>query len=263
MPSLDFVDVSLWQGDIDWDALTVPAVVKATEALFVDRWWGDNATEGRRTGKLMGAYHFLDHRYDGTLQADTFLNAVQPLPGELLVFDWETDSTGTVPDYDLVAAFVAHVRERGHGDALRMYGNEWHAAHALQLEVPFWCAWYGDVEDKVRARDACAWQYSSDGQVPGIAGRVDVNMILDERWLGMPSAAEIAEAVWSRGISLAGTPYPASEVLGYIHAEITRPDLFQARLVAAIDAATGPASVELSGDEIARLAAALIAQIPK
>jgi hypothetical protein len=121
-----------------------------------------------------------------------------------------------------------------------------------------WDAWIGGLCGHAHAPENDHWD-PGDLDMHAVLGYA-LNTLGDD---DMPSASEIAEAVWSRPISLAGTNYPASEVLGFLHAELTRPDLLQARLVAAIDTAIGPEGIDLTGDEIARLAAALIAQIPK
>lgn len=250
MPLVDFVDVSMYQGDIDWLAVPCPAVIKATEgATYTDPRFAQNQAGARCAGKAMGWYHFLSSQSAGAAQAAHFLDTVQPLPDELLCLDWETDSSGVRPDPEQAKAWIDMVRACGWSQ-VRLYGNEWLAAYALQWEVPFWCAWYGDAEQQVRDRDAVAWQWSSEQYVDGIAGRVDVNMVLDPaRWEGehMPSAEEIAQAVWAHQLTKTGRPEdgsPASQWVLWLHDELTKPGELQQRLVTALSAALPPGSVD-------------------
>lgn len=264
---IDFVDVSEHQGQIWWDQVPCPAVIKATEGkTFIDRMFRANRDGARLFGRCMGFYHFLASTSDGSDQARFFLDTVGPLePGELLVLDWETDSIGVRPDEHTAAMFVDTIVAAGHKDRLRLYANNWGAAYAAEWGVPFWCAWYGDVEDRVRNLGAAAWQWSSSGQVAGITSRVDTNQILTPEWTGalMATAAEIAEAVWTRPISLAGQNYPAAEVLGFVHGELTRPDLLVRRIVDAVaelDTEIGLTDRELralAGHVVRELAAAI------
>lgn len=247
MPVIDFVDVSVYQGDIDWPLVPVPAIIKATEGQsFTDPRFSQNRAGARATGKCMGWYHFLASTSAGDAQANHFLDTVQPLPDELLCLDWETDSIGVRPDPNQASDWIHTVRARGYGN-IRLYGNEWLAAYALQWQVPFWCAWYGNAEQQVRDRNAVAWQWSSSEFVDGIPSRVDVNQILDpDLWLG--DSAMTAEQF----AAMLGTParanngvveiqlsdgnwYPFAAVLQYIHTEASR------------DNAGGPLTISLTG----------------
>lgn len=98
-----------------------------------------------------------------------------------------------------------------------------------------------------------------------LAGRLPalIAQATQEPDMSFPTAAEIAEAVWSRPVGAGGQIHAAANVLGFIVDELQRPDLLQERLVGALTAAVPAARVDLDGDEIARLAGALIAQIPR
>ena len=89
------VDVSAYQGEIDWDVLEKQeidfAFVKATEgSSFVDRRFIQNYEEARKTDLRIGAYHFFSFDSSGKTQAENFIKNV-PVDDEMLppVVDFE------------------------------------------------------------------------------------------------------------------------------------------------------------------------------
>lgn len=81
------VDVSSYQGDIDWPALVGGdldfAYIKATEgSSHVDRRFTENWEGARDSGVLFGAYHFLSFESSGEEQARHIIETV-PADGTL------------------------------------------------------------------------------------------------------------------------------------------------------------------------------------
>ncbi len=82
------VDVSAWQGDIDWQVLSGQGIqfayIKATEGStwkderFTANWQGASATP-----LAEGAYHFLSFESDGRAQAQNFIGTVPNQPNAL------------------------------------------------------------------------------------------------------------------------------------------------------------------------------------
>lgn len=75
------VDVSSYQGDINWKVLSEQniqfAFIKATEgSLSVDPRFNYNFTEAQRTGLRVGCYHFFSYDSPGTVQAEHFIRTV-------------------------------------------------------------------------------------------------------------------------------------------------------------------------------------------
>ena len=71
------VDVSAYQGDIDWDILSSQniqfAFIKATEGSdFVDEHFKENWEKARTTELKVGAYHFFSFESPGKTQAENF-----------------------------------------------------------------------------------------------------------------------------------------------------------------------------------------------
>lgn len=76
------VDVSSYQGDIDWDALASQnimfAFIKATEgSSFVDKYFEYNYIQARKTNLRIGAYHFFSYDSPGKTQAENFIANVE------------------------------------------------------------------------------------------------------------------------------------------------------------------------------------------
>ncbi|MGI5894603.1 MAG: GH25 family lysozyme [Candidatus Merdivicinus sp.] len=76
------VDVSSYQGEIDWEILAEQhlsfAYLKATEgSSFVDPTFARNAEQARKTNLRIGAYHFFSYDSPGSTQAENFIRTVQ------------------------------------------------------------------------------------------------------------------------------------------------------------------------------------------
>lgn len=75
------VDVSNYQGDIDWGTLSQGldfAYIKATEgSSFLDTRFEYNYAEGQKSGLRVGAYHFFSFDSDGDTQAENFISHVK------------------------------------------------------------------------------------------------------------------------------------------------------------------------------------------
>lgn len=82
------VDVSHYQGEIDWDKLAKQnidfAFIKATEgSSHIDECFYDNWQEAQKTSLYIGAYHFFSFDSDGEKQARLFIDTVGSLDGKI------------------------------------------------------------------------------------------------------------------------------------------------------------------------------------
>jgi lysozyme len=127
---------------------------------------------------------------DGAAEADHFLDTAQPVAGELLpVLDLE--KSGGLTDDALIAwvkEYLERIRERlgVHGviycspNFWRTYMNDttWFADNGYEV---LWVAHWTTASEPTVPGGAWGgsawtfWQYTSDGAVPGISGRVDLN----------------------------------------------------------------------------------------
>ena len=82
------VDVSSYQGEIDWDILSGQGIqfafIKATEGSgFVDERFAYNFAKAQKTGLRVGAYHFFSYDSPGDTQAENFIQTVGKADGML------------------------------------------------------------------------------------------------------------------------------------------------------------------------------------
>lgn len=187
------IDVSRWQGSIDWD-LVAPTIsfafLKSTGGdggLYRDPSFTRNAAEATRVGVPWGAYHFASRMtFDAVTEARYFCDQVRGTGWTLPpVLDWEPLGVNGTQALGWVLAFCAEVeRQLGvrpiiytgayvsldRGDALKDY-DLWLAAYTPQpIRCAPWDTW-------------TIWQYTSMARLPGItANTVDMNLA-DRAWL--------------------------------------------------------------------------------
>ena len=82
------VDVSEYQGDIDWSVLANQdidfAFIKATEgSSYTDEYFAENWKNASKTDLEIGAYHFFSLESSGKSQAEHFCDTVQSVPNML------------------------------------------------------------------------------------------------------------------------------------------------------------------------------------
>ena len=121
------VDVSRWQGDIDWPKVAGDGIdfayIKATEGRdFSDRRFTTNWTAARAAGLEVGAYHYFTLCSDAAAQADHFLETAPSGPDDLPpVVDLEDLDGACDPSAvevrSEVQRFVAEVERRTSGNA--------------------------------------------------------------------------------------------------------------------------------------------------
>lgn len=181
------VDVSRWQGNINYDAFPLEfAFIKASGGdggLYQDPMYTRNAA-GWKTP--YGTYHFASlGAYDPNVEADFYCNVILNSPWASLpasrklppVLDWEP--TRAVPNSgNWVLSFLKRVEART-GIRPMIYTGAYVALDRVQelTNYDLWLAAY------TQSPPSCApwgnnwsvWQYSSSGQVAGINGGVDSN----------------------------------------------------------------------------------------
>jgi len=86
--ALHGVDVSHYQGEVDWKALEDQGIdfafIKATEgSSHLDGKFSENWTAAENTGLYTGAYHFFSFDSAGQTQADWYIQTVGNLDGRL------------------------------------------------------------------------------------------------------------------------------------------------------------------------------------
>lgn len=181
------VDVSHWQGKIDWPKTKVDvAIIKATQGTtFLDSQFLRNKQECRNNGILLGYYHFADGG-DAIKEADWFVkNVGDTKTGELLVLDFEINILAAG---NWCRKFLDRVKEKT-GVKPLLYTNEARVKSIDWKEVVagnygLWVARYylntGYKPPFISPTSGqwpfwAIWQYTSRGRVDGIVGNVDLN----------------------------------------------------------------------------------------
>ncbi len=200
LPSYAGVDVSAYQGSIDWEAVKASGIDFAiirlgyrgyeSGKLVEDERADENLTGALDAGLRVGAYFFSQAL--NTREVDEEIAFMLEILGERylempIVLDWEipaatarTQGMDARTLTDLQLHFCRELEQRGYQPMI--YFN-WHQSENLYYlpeleEYPFWLALYQDRMTypwKVEM-----WQYTASGTVPGISGAVDLNVYMPD-----------------------------------------------------------------------------------
>jgi lysozyme len=187
MPEISGIDVSKWQGVINWPSVKAAGIqfafIRASVGFKKDKFFPANWTESRGAGLVRGAYHYLLAGQDAGVQAELFASLAAIQPGDLPpVLDVEAIDNEQVSGKKVVQAvktWVGVVEERT-GRKPIIYTNP---AYWNQLQTddfgssPLWVAHWGVHKPTLpRGWETWTfWQYSEKGQVSGIQGFVDLD----------------------------------------------------------------------------------------
>ena len=201
-PSYAGVDVSAFQGDIDWQKVKDSGIAFAMLRLGY-RGWGKKGTlvedeyiqknleKTKAVGLPIGAYFFsqattLDEVHE---EIEFMLEILGDYQLEYpIVLDWEVanPTEGRVRNVtrreltDMLRYFCDEMSGRGFDPMV--YFNWTQASRMIYLneleDYPFWLALYQDrMTFPYRVE---MWQYTSEGKVPGIEVDVDINLYIPD-----------------------------------------------------------------------------------
>lgn len=184
------IDVSRWQGDIDWEAVKEDgvefAIIKAggsDAGFYKDRTFEQNYAGCKENGIAVGAYYFVGKLCkssgDGAADAERFIDILKDKQFEYPVFiDFEApDSSDKEGNTDAVIAFCEVMEDAGYFVgvyASEVSGFKERLDDSRLQHISHWVARYGS-KPKTDANVFHIWQYSSSGSVAGINGNVDMD----------------------------------------------------------------------------------------
>jgi lysozyme len=185
-PSYTFgIDVSHYQGEVDWQAVAASGVrfafLKATDGVDdVDPCFARNWAGARAAGILRGAYHFFRPSLDAKRQAAHLLSVLtmdeMALPPAL---DVEiTDGLAPAALRDGIGTWLESVQSAlGCRPLVYTDPSFWRNSVAADFSgYPLWLACYGsEPEVPPSWRAWTFWQHSDAGEVHGIPGQVDLD----------------------------------------------------------------------------------------
>ncbi len=203
-PYIEGIDVSHWQGTINWAKVAAAgkqfAFIKATDGLvqsdgtmFVDNMYATNRAQAEANGIRVGAYHFArpdSSAGDAVAEADHFIATAAWQSGELLpVLDLEiTGGLSTAKLQAWVQTFLDRIFQQTGVRAI-IYVSPYFWSSNMGDTTQFavngykvlWIAhWTTADQPKVPASNWNGngwtfWQYTSSGSVSGISGNVDLD----------------------------------------------------------------------------------------
>lgn len=193
------IDVSHWQGEIDWSGVKSSGVrfafIKATEfpdkrtKLYVDVRLYENVKGASENGIHWGAYHFFRTHIDAVIQAQAFVETVGKFTSLPPVLDLEAAGSKGEKLIYKVRQFLDEV-QRLSGRAPIIYTSPgfWRGYMMLdnrtQLDwarpYPLWLAHYTSLWPSPLYPWAHwdFWQYTDHGLLPGIKTHVDMNWFM-------------------------------------------------------------------------------------
>lgn len=193
------IDVSRYQGDIDWALVKASgidfAILRASRGKFYsksekktyktskDDKFDEYAAGALEAGIEIGAYHYLYATTvaDAVKEAQFFLETVKPYkmtyPLVLDVEEVDQKALGSAKLSKIVDAFMAEVEAAGYY-AMLYSSKNWLSSGVYESYIndkyAIWLAqWHTAPTYK---GDFAIWQYSCTGSVPGITGDVDMNI---------------------------------------------------------------------------------------
>ncbi len=182
------IDVSYWQGAIDWkkvrDAGVEFAFLRSSLGdYYTDETFYYNITQAQKVGIKVGVYHFCraDTVESARAEAKFFLEALKPYkPDFPIVVDIEDSRQENLSVSELTRiadVFCKEVKKAGYTPMIyasaSWLNNKLDTKQLSEYEI--WVAHWGAVRPAFRG-DYGVWQYSCEGMVSGISGKVDLNI---------------------------------------------------------------------------------------
>ncbi len=194
--TLRAIDVSRYQGTIDWDAVksgladglpVQAAFIKCGQLDYLDPTFKRNWSEAKRAGVKRGAYWFSDHGgKDPVTQAWKFWDSIKNDIGEYRpVIDVEYPMKGQTRAHFNYHMRVVREFESISGITPTIYTASWWWDRVTDggdySRYPLWVAQYAQQLGALPIgwNAAAMWQYTDGGTVNGIIGGVDCNKILN------------------------------------------------------------------------------------
>ena len=182
------IDVSKWQGAIDWSQVASEqqfAIARVSDGTYLDTWFDSYWPAMKAAGLVRGAYQYFEPAQDPIAQADILLQKMGPLEAGMLPPTLDVEATGGLAPADVEAAvqqWVDYVQAQL-GVAPIVYTGDWFwdpdVSSAAQAGFPLWESTY--------CTNCCPsiptpwstwaiWQYSDTGTAAGVSGACDMNL---------------------------------------------------------------------------------------
>lgn len=188
------IDVSRWQGVIDWPTVKKAgiefAILKAggsDDGFYIDSTFAHNYENAKAVNMPVGAYYFVGPKCltiaDGEADAERFLKIVNDRKFEYpLYLDFEAPAPGQNEKCTNAAmAFCRVLEEEGYyagiyASDVSGFKERLNLSRLAAFDI--WVASYGKAPSYIHGfrEHYGMWQYSSTGTIPGINGNVDLDV---------------------------------------------------------------------------------------
>ena len=199
-PSADkykVIDVSEWQGVIDWAKVkadgVVGAIIRYADGDHLDPYFDRNMSEAKANGLHIGAYIFSRSKtkIGGENDAVKLYKASKPYAPDLPLYidleDAKIKSYANIVAQAFLRKMVALGGKGGVYANLNWWNNYLAETARDYSSNAFWIAQYNDKVTHKNPSLFGMWQYSSSGSVNGISGRVDMDWLYIPYWEKKPT----------------------------------------------------------------------------
>ncbi len=195
------VDVSSYQGEIDWPVLAEQGIqfayIKATEgSSYTDPYFSQNLNSACQTNLRVGAYHFFSFDSPGVKQAENFIASVpanKTLLPPVVDLEYYADKAKNPPtreDAHKILKPLLNTLEQQYGYQPILYTTIECYDRYLSGEFQDYDIWIRDVLTVPTLKDGrqwTFWQYSHRGRLDGYHGPerfIDLNVFYGsvEQW---------------------------------------------------------------------------------
>lgn len=184
--SIKGIDVSHWQGSINWQSVKSSGIQFAMIASSyrdngVDSMFETNYTEAKANGIMVGAYHYSYAKTvaEATNEANFFISRLKGKQFDYPVcVDLEDPSQSTLDNATLTniaLTYLSMLKQAGYYPMI--YANkEWFTTKLDSNNVLTYDHWLAQWNNSITySGPVQMWQYSSTGTVSGIDGPVDMD----------------------------------------------------------------------------------------
>jgi len=201
------IDVSKYQGVIGWPLVAQSqrfafirlGYINGDGSVTIDPTYQQNLSGAIAAGLQVGAYLYSYARTPDAakLAANRAMELVAPFGLRMpIAFDFEHAAIYQTMSRDTNAAicnaFLNTVKNGGHTPVIYTYYS--FAKSWLDLDAVDAPRWLANYTGKIGIDGVDIWQYSSNGTVEGIAGRVDMNRAYNDFWGRYPN--QPSQPVW-------------------------------------------------------------------
>ena len=182
------IDVSHYQGEIDWEEVARSSqisyvYIKATEgASLVDEYYQQNLEGARKVGLSVGSYHFYRPTIDWRVQFDNMTSTIQKESQDLVpIIDIEHASGSEEEFIDNLRQFIQKVTQHYGKKPLLYTCHNFYNRHFVGLfpDYHWMIARYRNDEPTLNdGKQYIIWQYTQNGRLGGIRGKVDRSQLM-------------------------------------------------------------------------------------